>query len=161
MKTFFSLFIGLFVVALVPTAAQTLFPSPQHYQRGKGTFILSRATSLTDDSNPNSRFIERLVPFMQSEQGVSNHIRCNLTSLSLTATPEGYTLNVTPDSILLQSATPAGLSHAREALVQLARFGQGSIPCLHHSGYAPLRLARIYAGRKPSLLRQAKSKTIP
>lgn len=41
---------------------------------------------------------------------------------------EGYILEVSPQRILLQASTEAGIFYGKEALLQLARFGKGSIP---------------------------------
>ncbi|WP_455672459.1 beta-N-acetylhexosaminidase [Phocaeicola sp.] len=111
-------------------SAQRLFPTPAHYQGNKGEFIISAATK----TYGNQTFAGKIAAQMpkelthSSEQAVANVIDLQLDPLLQTA-DEGYTLQVKTDTIVLKAASEAGLFHAKEALLQLARFGKGKIRC--------------------------------
>ncbi len=124
----FAVFLGLATASL---SAQTLFPTPQTSTLRKGSFALNAATEVKGNKGYALDLANRLADELKewsAPEPSHNIVYLQLLS-DLPANVEGYTLEVKADTILLQSSSEPGLFHAREALLQLARFGKGKIRC--------------------------------
>ena len=99
-----SLFLPVFIFA------QNVIPEPAQYRPAKGEFVLSIAENKALETNNvlPSRVVQRIVP------------DCT------TGADEAYRLEITPDSVFIQSATVTGAFRGEETLKQLLRFGKGT-----------------------------------
>ena len=118
----------LFVLPVV--AQQPLFPTPAKVQNGKGSFTIGKNLQIQG----NGGYAEKLAATLPAElkdagmqsSPASGTIRLELLPDQKMA-DEAYTLVVEPGSILLQASSESGLFYAKEALLQLSRFGKGSV----------------------------------
>lgn len=124
----FAVLLGLVTASL---SAQTLFPTPQASSLRKGSFVLSAATQVKGNKGYALDLSNHLADELKewSAPGTSRNLVYLQLSSDLPANAEGYTLEVKADTILLQSSSEPGLFHAKEVLLQLARFGKGKIRC--------------------------------
>ena len=99
-----SLFLPVFI------SAQNVIPEPAQYRPAKGEFVLSIAENKAFETNNvlPSRVVQRIAP------------DCT------TGADEAYRLEITPDSVFIQSATVTGVFRGEETLKQLLRFGKGT-----------------------------------
>lgn len=99
-----SLFLPVFI------SAQNVIPEPAQYRPAKGEFVLSIAENKAFETNNvlPSRVVQRIAP------------DCT------TGADEAYRLEITPDSVFIQSATVTGAFRGEETLKQLLRFGKGT-----------------------------------
>ena len=118
----------LFVLPMM--AQQPLFPTPAKVQNGKGSFTIGKNLQIQG----NGGYADKLAAGLQTElkeagmqsSPASGTIRLELNNDCKMA-DEAYTLVIEPNSILLQASSEAGLFYAKEALLQLSRFGKGSV----------------------------------
>ena len=108
-------------------AQQPLFPTPAKVQNGKGSFVIGKNLQVQGNGGYADKLAAAL-PAELKEAGLqsspaSGTIRLELTNDCKMA-DEAYTLVVEPNSILLQASSEAGLFYAKEALLQLSRFGK-------------------------------------
>lgn len=126
-----SCFIILLMVIAYSFAQLPLFPAPASYRNGKNTFPVNRLTTCQGNQGYatllSSVLSNELKPFGLPAP-VKNTILLQVDP-SLDLDKEAYQLKITPDTILLKAASEAGLFHAKEALMQLARFGKGNVKC--------------------------------
>ena len=118
----------LFVLPMM--AQQPLFPTPAKVQNGKGSFVIGKNLQVQGNGGYADKLAAAL-PAELKEAGLqsspaSGTIRLELTNDCKMA-DEAYTLVVEPNSILLQASSEAGLFYAKEALLQLSRFGKGNV----------------------------------
>ena len=111
-------------------AQQPLFPTPAKVQNGKGSFVIGKNLQVQGNGGYADKLAAAL-PAELKEAGLqsspaSGTIRLELTNDCKMA-DEAYTLVVEPNSILLQASSEAGLFYAKEALLQLSRFGKGNV----------------------------------
>lgn len=120
----------LLLLFVLPMMAQhPLFPTPAKVQNGKGSFVIGKNLQVQG----NGGYADKLAAGLQTElkeaglqsSPASGTIRLELTNDCKMA-DEAYTLVVEPNSILLQASSEAGLFYAKEALLQLSRFGKGN-----------------------------------
>lgn len=99
-----SLFLPVFI------SAQNVIPEPAQYRPAKGEFVLSIAENKALETNNvlPSRVVQRIAP------------DCT------TGADEAYRLEITPDSVFIQSATVTGAFRGEETLKQLLRSGKGT-----------------------------------
>lgn len=99
-----SLFLPVFI------SAQNVIPEPAQYRPAKGEFVLSIAENRALETNNvlPSRVVQRITP------------DCT------TGADEAYRLEITPDSVFIQSATVTGAFRGEETLKQLLRSGKGT-----------------------------------
>ena len=99
-----SLFLPVFI------SAQNVIPEPAQYRPAKGEFVLSIAENKAFETNNvlPSRVVQRIAP------------DCT------TGADEAYRLEITPDSVFIQSATVTGAFRGEETLKQLLRSGKGT-----------------------------------
>lgn len=119
----------LFTVSLV-WGQVNLIPAPANSSSGRGAFNLGSTARIES----NGGYAGKLATVLGSDlktlnlSGTSSgSIQINLNSQS-NHDAEAYSLQVTPEKILLEASTEAGLFYAKEALVQLTRFNEGKIP---------------------------------
>lgn len=121
----------LFLLLTEPAAAQQpLFPTPAKHQTMEGSFILGENVII----GGNEGYADRLAAELSSELKQFNlHQPSNGGKIELTlesnsnTSSQAYTLVVEPERIRLRAASETGLFYAKEALLQLARFGKGEI----------------------------------
>lgn len=99
-----SLFLPVFI------SAQNVIPEPAQYRPAKGEFVLSIAENKALETNNvlPSRVVQRIAP------------DCT------TGADEAYRLEITPDSVFIQSTTVTGAFRGEETLKQLLRSGKGT-----------------------------------
>lgn len=99
-----SLFLPVFI------SAQNVIPEPAQYRPAKGEFVLSIAEKKVLETNNvlPSRVLQRITP------------DCAMGA------DEAYRLEITPDSVFIQSATVTGAFRGEETLKQLLRSGKGT-----------------------------------
>ena len=121
----------LLLLFVLPMMAQhPLFPTPAKVQNGKGSFVIGKNLQVQG----NGGYADKLAAGLQTElkeaglqsSPASGTIRLELTNDCKMA-DEAYTLVVEPNSILLQASSEAGLFYAKEALLQLSRFGKEKV----------------------------------
>ena len=121
----------LLLLFVLPMMAQhPLFPTPAKVQNGKGSFVIGKNLQVQGNGGYADKLAAAL-PAELKEAGLqsspaSGTIRLELTNDCKMA-DEAYTLVVEPNSILLQASSEAGLFYAKEALLQLSRFGKGNV----------------------------------
>ena len=120
----------LFLFVLPMMAQQPLFPTPAKVQNGEGSFVIGKNLQVQGNGGYADKLAAAL-PAELKEAGLqsspaSGTIRLELTNDCKMA-DEAYTLVVEPNSILLQASSEAGLFYAKEALLQLSRFGKGNV----------------------------------
>lgn len=122
-----ALFLSLFLPLL---AQQPLFPTPARMQTGKGIFVIGKNMQVQGNGGYADKLASDLSvslnAFGKQEATASGNIQVVLDK-NLGMPAEAYTLVVEPDGIRLQSFSEAGLFHAKEALIQLVRFGKGEV----------------------------------
>ena len=127
---------------LVPFYGQrVLFPTPSSYTQDKGNCNIGRLANVSGTGNEASQLAESLkaelqhLPLSATEGGTIQFVLDEKNGLS----EEAYQLTVTAEKVLLEASTVAGLFHAKEALLQMLRFGKGSLQCCriqNHPRYA-------------------------
>lgn len=122
-----ALFLFLFLPLL---AQQPLFPTPAKMQSGKGTFTIGKNLQVKG----NGGYADKLAVALSSElqafgnpQSTTGGVIQLLLDKISGMPAEAYTLVAEPDGIRLQASSESGLFHAKEALLQLARFGKGEV----------------------------------
>jgi hexosaminidase len=152
--------VALAVPAVSPAATPALIPMPVSMEMRPGAFRLhSGVVIVTPPGDPAARqaaaYLAAAIAaptgwqWKISESARSSGRR-NAIVLALTAQspaplhPEGYTLDVSPRGVLIQAATPAGLSYGVQTLLQLLppeiesparRDAAWSVPCIHIADY--------------------------
>ncbi|WP_329903877.1 family 20 glycosylhydrolase [Porphyromonas pogonae] len=134
MKKINLLIIGLLCACMLMTAqvptknqiAPALIPLPAEMSLGRGYFQLSSNTSITlaANSQEDKQLVELLNSALKERCGAklktskSGNIKLVITSRK-TDNPEGYNLNITPQSIELSSSTRDGLFYGIQTILQL------------------------------------------
>ena len=127
---------------LVPFYGQrVLFPTPSSYSQDKGNCNIGRLANVSGTGNEAIQLAESLkaelqhLPLSATEGGTIQFVLDKKNGLS----EEAYQLTVTAEKVLLEASTVSGLFHAKEALLQMLRFGKGSLQCCriqNHPRYA-------------------------
>lgn len=127
---------------LVPFYGQrVLFPTPSSYTQDKGNCNIGRLANVSGTGNEATQLAESLkaelqhLPLSATEGGTIQFVLDEKNGLS----EEAYQLTVTVEKVLLEASTVSGLFHAKEALLQMLRFGKGSLQCCriqNHPRYA-------------------------
>lgn len=107
--------------------AQHLLPLPQKVEWQKGriqTGNLKWATHGADLGTGATKLLEKTLP---ERAGSGREAVFRTGALPASAPEEAYRLRVTPDSILLQAASPTGFLRGAQTLAQLEE--GGSLPC--------------------------------
>lgn len=134
-----TILINLFIALAISTVAQVnLFPTPSKVSRSKGTYEIGKKVKL----DATDEYAKKLGDVFVSELGnlnLTGKSSEGLVKLALNPNsqikPEGYILHVTPDGVLLEASTQAGLFYAKEALLELARFNKGILPLCRIEDY--------------------------
>ena len=133
-----SLFLPVFI------SAQNVIPEPAQYRPAKGEFVLSIAENKALETNNvlPSRVVQRIAP------------DCT------TGADEAYRLEITPDSVFIQSATVTGAFRGEETLKQLLRSGKGTTSACVINDAPRYSWRGFYARREPSFLWQGEKYSI-
>lgn len=128
------LFVLLFALLAYPVISQVnLFPTPAKFNRGRGSFEMTRHTVFEGEEAYSKKTIsdltEAVKPFYVSDSRAENRITLELDS-KFGLAKDGYILSVSTEEVRLEASTESGLFYAKEALLQLARFYKGKIPVL-------------------------------
>lgn len=123
--------------------AQTVIPVPLKMEQADGTFTLDARTQLCHGSlSPESlRPLLEQFAFLRRCQTATDDapdsdrptLRLLLSDRAADASPEGYTLRVSPREICLEAGTETGLYYALQSLAQLARPAGAeawTVPCV-------------------------------
>lgn len=112
-----------------PLKAQSVIPVPLSMEKGTGSFLLSENTKLyTNLQGEEAVLLENYLKSLpiQFKQGKKKD-KENILSLMVTKenallpSPESYTLSVTPQRILIQATSGAGLFYGIQTLLQLSQ----------------------------------------
>lgn len=130
MRKLFSVVL-LLVFLTLPTLAQlAVFPTPARVVGQKGSFAIGMNPKISG----NGGYADVLAKILQSElkatgkqsSAAGGEIRLVLDE-SLRMADESYSLNISPEAVLLEASSESGLFYAKEALLQLVRFGDGTL----------------------------------
>src|SRR3984885_4980744 len=107
-----------------------IIPWPQSVEKANGEFMITKTTKIVYDQPGNNELTVAMAPLvlkLQKAAGIKlkstslkphrNFIAVELTSRI--AQSEGYHLIITPESIKIEAATPAGIFYAAQSLLQL------------------------------------------
>lgn len=112
-----------------PLKAQSVIPVPLSMEKGTGSFLLSENTKLyTNLQGEEAVLLENYLKSLpiQFKKGKKKD-KENILSLMVTkenallSSPESYTLSVTPQRILIQATSGAGLFYGIQTLLQLSQ----------------------------------------
>lgn len=123
--------LSLLLLALMPTVAQeTLFPAPSALVLGNETFTLGQKVSIKSHGKYAKTIARKLKESLKDydfkQEKANGRIVIHLDPASQMG-KEAYQIKVSSREIRLQAADEAGLYHAYEALLQMAKFGNGEI----------------------------------
>lgn len=112
-----------------PLKAQSVIPVPLKMEQGTGSFLLSEKTKLyTNLQGEEATLMENCLQALPVHfQKGNKEDQKNVLSLmvirknALLPSPESYTLSVTPERILIQATSGAGLFYGIQTLLQLAQ----------------------------------------
>jgi hexosaminidase len=121
-----------------------LIPAPTTLQVGEGSFVINAGTRLSATGEPATRVAGQFAAYLQSAGGPAlaitdadgkNGIRFVLeTGDAAAASPEAYTLDITPDGVTVKARDERGLFYGAVTLWQLATQGDKGVvtlPALH------------------------------
>ena len=121
-----------------------LIPAPAALQAGEGSFVINANTRLSATGEPATRVAGQFAAYLQSAGGPAlaiadadgkNGIRFVLeTGDAAAASPEAYTLDITPDGVTVKARDERGLFYGAVTLWQLATQGDKggvTLPALH------------------------------
>ncbi|KAF1706235.1 beta-hexosaminidase, partial [Pseudoxanthomonas sangjuensis] len=119
-----------------------LIPVPATLQTGSGEFVVDAGTKLHADSDAARRVAERFNGFLAAakwpelkpgESGASGGIRFEAVTTGTTS-PEAYSLDVTPDGVVVRATDERGLFYGAVTLWQLLTQGEDGrvvLPAMH------------------------------
>lgn len=120
----------LLLLALPAVAQLPLFPTPAKEQLSKGSFLMGEGIQIQGNGGYADALAQKLKEELKAidkpAQTATGTIRIELQK-ELGMADESYQLTVTPEQIHLQASSESGLFYAKEALLQLTRFGKGSV----------------------------------
>ena len=120
----------LLLLALPAVAQLPLFPTPAKEQLAKGSFLMGEGIQIQGNGGYADALAQKLKEELKAinkpAQTATGTIRIELRK-ELGMADESYQLTVTPEQIHLQASSESGLFYAKEALLQLTRFGKGSV----------------------------------
>lgn len=124
-------FIFLSLFAVTSAVGQlAILPTPGKATLQKGQFILNPSVKIEGNGSYEQKLgkdlAARLKTMSLSSQPSSGAIRLVLDA-SLPFPEGGYSLQVTPESVILKASGESGLFYAQETLIQLIRQGKGAI----------------------------------
>lgn len=130
MKKLFILNVFLICLAFPALAQYPLFPAPAKLQSQNGTFVIGKSQKVKG----NEKYAQQLANKLPSElekcglqQATSSGEIHFILDENCGMPEEAYTLVVESTTIYLRASSESGLFHAKEALLQLARFGKGEL----------------------------------
>lgn len=117
-------------------------PAPSAVTYCEGTFPIASATVSTNLQGDDFNFLSRMLPQWLQTGGVvqapcdaakvsllCDHPEIGIDQSAYDAALQGYSLSVTPDSLVVRAASPAGIFYAVQTLRQLAT--PAGIPCVN------------------------------
>ena len=130
MRKLFSVALLLIFLGLPALAQLRMFPTPARVVGQKGSFTIGTTPKISG----NGGYADVLAKKLQSElkttgkqsSAAGGEIRLVLDE-KLKMADEGYSLNISPSVVLLEASSESGLFYAKEALLQLVRFGNGTL----------------------------------
>lgn len=130
MRKLFSVALLLIFLGLPALAQLRMFPTPARVVGQKGSFTIGTTPKISG----NGGYADVLAKKLQSElkttgkqsSATGGEIRLVLDE-KLKMADEGYSLNISPSVVLLEASSESGLFYAKEALLQLVRFGNGTL----------------------------------
>src|SRR6185503_15126280 len=107
-----------------------IIPYPQSIEKASGEFTITNSTKIVYDSPVSDELKVALAPLilkLQTAAGitlknVSKRPRKNFIAIEITSRiprPEGYRLNISPQSIKIEAATTTGVFYAVQSILQL------------------------------------------
>lgn len=135
-KRLFLSFVAL-MLFVVGMAQKPLFPTPVSYKNMKNEFGIGSKTLISG----NHKYATKLASGLSLElkefytPATQQNKIVLLLDKEFGMVEEGYQLTVNTDSITLKASSESGLYHAKEALLQLARFGKGKVKCCKIDDY--------------------------
>lgn len=129
MKKKLYLIFSLLVIMLPVLSQVSLFPTPAHIKSGKGMFVVGKDIKICGTDTYSKGIVQDFKGELRgiSGQSVSSGIVCMEIDENSGMSDEGYSLVVTPDTVKLVASSESGMFYAKEAFVQLARMGKGTI----------------------------------
>ncbi len=119
----------MFLVSWV-SAQQQLIPMPEKCVLDKGTFVVGEGIDVISSDKMASGIADSLRTQLRTValkgQKPSGKVECVIDPTAVHS-DEGYSIEVKPDGILLSATTTDGLFRGKEALLQMATYGQGKI----------------------------------
>lgn len=131
MKKKLSLLICLLIVASYSWAQLPLFPTPAKASTGKGSLIIGKNITIEG----NGEYAKQLAADLSNElNGLYSSQNSNPGKITFILDNNGgsvkdaYQLQITPSDIRIEASSESGLFYGKEALIQLVRAGEGTVP---------------------------------
>ena len=132
----------IFSVVFLPLlyAQVNLFPTPAHISKGKSSFVMYQKSAI---EGVGSEYAKQLAADLsQKLQLLDIPVQTSrLSMVHLELKPDagyeegGYLMDISFDAVSIVASSESGLFYGKEALLQLARFYQGSIPVCRINDY--------------------------
>ena len=130
MRKLFSVALLLLLLVLPAVAQLAVFPTPAKVSGGKGSLTIGSGSEITGNGGYADVLAKKLPAELKATGKLSSAagggIRLVLDE-KLKMGDEAYCLNISPESVLLEASSESGLFYAKEALLQLVRFGDGKL----------------------------------
>ena len=125
-----------FLYMVTATAQPLLIPYPQSIELREGYFALTAKTGIINLNDKNTarllkHYIEEDININLHEQrGDNNIFLITNRKLKESLGAEGYRMNISADSIVIEGAENAGVFYGIQTLRQLAAQNRLAIPCM-------------------------------
>ena len=125
-----------FLYMVTATAQPLLIPYPRSIEMREGYFVLTAKTGIINLSDKNNarllkHYIEEDININLHEQrGDNNIFLITNRKLKESLGAEGYRMNISTDSIVIEGAENAGVFYGIQTLRQLAAQNRLAIPCM-------------------------------
>lgn len=129
MKRFICVFVCLLGIVLPILSQVSLFPTPVSARGGKGVFIVGRNIEVLGKDSYSKKLSLSLMDALKSVsiKSTSSGVVCMEIDDMARMPEEGYSLIVSSDNVKLKASSKSGLFYAKEAFLQLARIGKGTV----------------------------------
>ena len=152
-----------FLYMVTATAQPLLIPYPRSIEMREGYFALTAKTGIINLSDKNNarllkHYIEEDININLHEQrGDNNIFLITNRKLKESLGAEGYRMNISTDSIVIEGAENAGVFYGIQTLRQLA--AQNRLATLHGNiRQTRIRMERLYARRSTPFQRESRRK---
>lgn len=152
-----------FLYMVTATAQPLLIPYPRSIEMREGYFALTAKTGIINLSDKNNarllkHYIEEDININLHEQrGDNNIFLITNRKLKESLGAEGYRMNISADSIVIEGAENAGVFYGIQTLRQLA--AQNSYTLHGNIRQTRIRMERLYARRSTPFQRESRRKT--